>query len=98
MDLLIPLVVLLPLGGFVFTAIAGRRIQARYGRSAASVVPVAAVVVAWAIGMVIAGLALSGAEPFGHTGHGVKLFDSSSPTRGWWCSWPGSLSGSAAIS
>ncbi|HEY7524879.1 MAG TPA: proton-conducting transporter membrane subunit, partial [Candidatus Limnocylindrales bacterium] len=75
MDLLIPIVVLLPLAGFVFTAIAGRRIQARSGRTAASVVPVGAVIVAWAIGMVIAAAALAGAEPFGHTGHGVKLFD-----------------------
>jgi NADH-quinone oxidoreductase subunit L len=38
-------------------------------------IPVGAVVVAWVVGMIIAGLALAGAEPFGHTGYGVKLFD-----------------------
>jgi NADH-quinone oxidoreductase subunit L len=73
-DTLIPLIALLPLAGFAFTAIAGRRIQARFGRTAASLVPVGVVVVAWLLGMVVAAMALSHAEPFGETGHGVLLF------------------------
>jgi len=74
MDTLIPLIVALPIGGFAFSALFGRRLQARFGRPAASVVPVAVIVAAWAISMVVANGALSHTEPFGETGHGVTLW------------------------
>ena len=38
-DTLIPLIAILPLAGFVFTALFGRRLQAQYGKAAASAVP-----------------------------------------------------------
>ena len=75
MDTLIPLIPALPLVGFLFTAVAGRRLQARFGRPAASLVPVAAVVVSWAVAMVVVYAALTGAAPFGEGGHDVHLWD-----------------------
>jgi NADH-quinone oxidoreductase subunit L len=68
-DLLIPLIIALPLGGFLFTAAVGRRLGFR-----AHLVPVWAVGIAWAIGMVVAFSALTGAEPFGEHGHGMTLY------------------------
>jgi NADH-quinone oxidoreductase subunit L len=69
-DQLIPLIAVLPLAGFVFTAVAGRRLgkQAHW-------VPVGAVFVAWLIAMAAAFSALAGAEPFGEHGYGVGLFE-----------------------
>ena len=67
---LIPLIAILPLAGFVFTAAVGRRLG-----KAAHWVPVGAVFVAWLIAMAAAFSALTGAEPFGEHGYGVRLFD-----------------------
>jgi NADH-quinone oxidoreductase subunit L len=68
-DLLIPLIPTLPLAGFLSTAAIGRRL----GRQA-HWIPVLAVVASWAISMVIVAGALSNAEPFGESGHGVTLW------------------------
>jgi NADH-quinone oxidoreductase subunit L len=69
-DLLIPLIALLPLAGFVITAVIGRRL----GKSA-HLIPVGLVFVAWAIGMIVAFGAITGAQPFGTEGHAVTLYD-----------------------
>jgi NADH-quinone oxidoreductase subunit L len=69
-DLLIPLIALLPLAGFVITAVIGRRL----GKSA-HLIPVGLVFVAWAIGMIVAFGAITGAQPFGAEGHAVTLYD-----------------------
>src|SRR5256885_2381541 len=69
MDLLIPLIIALPLAGFLFTAAVGRRLGKQ-----AHLVPVGAVGVAWAIGMIVAFSSLTGAAPFGHAGHGTTLY------------------------
>ena len=45
-DALIPAIIALPLAGFLFTAVVGRRLGKR-----AHLVPVGAVVLAWLIGM-----------------------------------------------
>src|SRR5438445_12957082 len=68
-DVLVPLIVALPLFGFLFTAVAGRRLgqQAHLG-------PVWAVGIAWAIGTVVAFSALVGAAPFGEGGYGHGLY------------------------
>src|SRR3990170_3279196 len=70
MDTLIPLIAALPMGGFLFTAVVGRRLGKR-----AHIVPVAAVGLAWAIAMVVVVTALTGGEPFGEGGYAVKLWD-----------------------
>src|SRR4051794_4513662 len=69
-DLLIPLIAGLPLIGFGITALIGRRLgkQAHW-------IPVAAVFLTWLIAMVVAYTALTGGEPFGEHGYGVKLWD-----------------------
>jgi NADH-quinone oxidoreductase subunit L len=69
-DLLIPLIVALPLAGFLVTAVVGRRL----GKEA-HLVPVGAVGIAWAIGMVVAFSSLTGAAPFGHEGYGTTLYE-----------------------
>jgi len=68
-DLLIPLIIALPLAGFLFTAAVGRRLGKR-----AHLVPVWAVGIAWAIGMIVAFSSLTGAAPFGHDGHATTLY------------------------
>ncbi len=68
-DLLIPLIIALPLAGFLFTAVAGRRL----GKSA-HLVPVGAIGLAWLIGMWVAFSALTGAAPFGEHGYGHTLY------------------------
>jgi NADH-quinone oxidoreductase subunit L len=68
-DLLIPLIIALPLFGFLFTAAVGRRLGKQ-----AHLVPVWAVGIAWAIGMIVAFGSLTGAAPFGAEGHGVTLY------------------------
>jgi NADH-quinone oxidoreductase subunit L len=69
-DLLIPLIIALPLFGFLFTAVFGRRLGKR-----AHLVPVWAVGIAWAIGMWVVFNALTGAAPFGTEGHGLTLYN-----------------------
>ncbi|HXU85263.1 MAG TPA: NADH-quinone oxidoreductase subunit L [Verrucomicrobiae bacterium] len=69
-DVLIPLIIALPLAGFVFTAAVGRRLGPR-----AHLVPVWAVGIAWAIGMVVAFSSLTGAAPFGNEGHATTLYE-----------------------
>jgi NADH-quinone oxidoreductase subunit L len=68
-DILIPLIPGLPLAGFLITAAIGRRLgkQAHW-------IPVGAVVISWAIAMVIVAQALTNAPPFGESGHGVTLW------------------------
>jgi NADH-quinone oxidoreductase subunit L len=73
-DLLILIVPTLPLAGFAFTALFGRRLQARSGRNAASALPIGAVVVSWVAAMVVAAAALGRAEPFGEHGHSIGLW------------------------
>ena len=68
-DLLVPLIIGLPLFGFLFTGVAGRRLGKQ-----AHLVPVWAVGIAWAIGMVVAFSALLGAEPFGESGYSHELY------------------------
>jgi len=68
-DLLIPLIVILPLVGFVVTAIVGRRLDKQ-----AHWVPVGLIVVVWVISMIVAFATLTHAEPFGEAGHGVNLY------------------------
>jgi NADH-quinone oxidoreductase subunit L len=69
-DTLIPLIAALPLAGFAFTTLFGRRL----GRQA-HWVAVGLIVVVWAISMVVAYAALTHAAPFGEGGHGVHLWD-----------------------
>jgi NADH-quinone oxidoreductase subunit L len=70
-DLLIPLIVGLPLIGFVVTAVVGRRLDKS---KPTHQIPVGLIVVVWVISMVVAFATLIHAEPFGETGHGVTLF------------------------
>ncbi len=73
MDQLIPLIVLLPIAGFVFSALFGRRIQAEYGKAAASVAPVGLIILTWIIAMAVAATSLSGG--FGEGGATVTLWN-----------------------
>jgi NADH-quinone oxidoreductase subunit L len=68
-DLLIPLIVALPLAGFLITAAIGKRLgkQAHW-------IPVGAVVVSWIVAMVVVAASLTNAEPFGEAGFGVTLW------------------------
>ncbi len=72
--ILIPLIPLLPILGFAFTALFGRRLQLRFGRTAAEIVPLATVVAVWIIAMAVVVPALTHAEPFGEHGLGVTLW------------------------
>jgi NADH-quinone oxidoreductase subunit L len=69
-DTLIGLIAALPLAGFLFTALVGRRLGFR-----AHLVPVGAVIVSWAVAMIVVAGALTGAEPFGEHGHGVTFWE-----------------------
>src|SRR2546426_4953536 len=73
MDQLIPLIVFLPIVGFAFTALFGRRIQSAYGRPAASLVPVGLIVVTWLIASAVAFTALTGG--FSENGASVTLWN-----------------------
>src|SRR6266542_2358077 len=73
MDQLIPLIVFLPIAGFAFTALFGRRLQHAYGKPAASIVPVGLIVVTWLIASAVAFTALTGG--FGETGGSVTLWN-----------------------
>ena len=72
MEQLIPLIVLLPIAGFAFSAVFGRRIQFVYGRPTASLVPVGLIVITWIIGSLVAFTALTGG--FGAEGVTVTLW------------------------
>ena len=69
-ETLIPLIAILPLAGFVVSAIIGRRLD-----KAAHWIPVLAVFAAWLISIAVAYSALTGAAPFGEQGFGVRLFE-----------------------
>jgi NADH-quinone oxidoreductase subunit L len=69
MTALLPLILLLPLGGFVATALAGRRYPDDAHRIA-----IWAVVAAWAVASLVALLALIHASPFGAAGAGLTLW------------------------
>ncbi len=73
-DQLIIAIPVLPIVGFAFSALFGRRIQTIYGKPAASFVPITLVVLSWLCAMVVAAGALSHAEPFGEAGHGVFVY------------------------
>jgi NADH-quinone oxidoreductase subunit L len=73
-ETLIPLIPLLPILGFAFTALFGRRLQAKGGRAAAEIVPVGIVIVVWVIAMAVVVPALTHAEPFGEHGLDIKLW------------------------
>src|SRR3954466_14389524 len=73
-ETLIPLIVLLPILGFAFTALFGRRLQLRFGRTAAEIVPLGVIVLTWVIAMAVVIPALQHLEPFGTAGHDVKLW------------------------
>ena len=68
-DLLVPLIIALPLAGFLFTAAVGRRLGKR-----AHLVPVGAVGLAWAIGMLVAFSAFTGAGPFVDHAYGHEIY------------------------
>ncbi|MEO5965001.1 MAG: proton-conducting transporter membrane subunit, partial [Candidatus Limnocylindrales bacterium] len=72
--LLISLIPLLPILGFAFTALFGRRLMARWGRGAAEIVPVGIVIAIWVIALMVIVPALSHAEPFGEQGLEFKLW------------------------
>jgi len=70
MELLIPLIAILPLAGFAITALIGRRLEKE-----AHWIPVGLVVVSWAIAMVVAYAAITHAAPFGEHGFGVTFYE-----------------------
>jgi NADH-quinone oxidoreductase subunit L len=69
-DLLIPLIAILPLAGFVITAVIGRRLDKQ-----AHLIPVGLVLIAWVVGMVVAFAAIVHAAPFTEEGHRVVLYE-----------------------
>ena len=73
--LLVVLVPALPLAGFVFTSLAGRRLQLTIGKGAASAVPLGVVIISWMLAMIVVAGAVTHAEPFGETGFGFKLWE-----------------------
>ncbi len=74
-ETLIPLIPLLPILGFAFTALFGRRLQLRFGRWAAEIVPVGLVIAVWVIAMIIVVPALQHIDPFpADKGLDVKLW------------------------
>ena len=68
-EILVPAIIALPLFGFLFTAVIGRRLGKR-----AHLVPVGAVGIAWLIGMWVAFNALTHAEPFGVDGFAHTIY------------------------
>jgi len=68
-DLLIPLIVALPLAGFLVTAAIGVRLGKQ-----AHLIPVGAVVLSWLVAMAVVVAALTNQAPFGENGHGVTLW------------------------
>ncbi len=74
-DTLILLIAILPMAGFVFSVVFGRRLQDRWGMAAASAVPLAVIGLSWLAAMIVAAGAISGAAPFGEHGHGVSFWE-----------------------
>ena len=74
-EALIVAVIALPIAGFAFTAVFGRRLQASYGRNAASAVPLAVVILSWLAAMVVVPPALGHVEPFGEHGLNFTLYE-----------------------
>ena len=72
---LIPLIAILPIAGFVFSVVFGRRLQSRLGMGAASAVPLLAVFLSWLAAMAVAAGALTGAAPFGEHGFGISFWE-----------------------
>src|SRR5689334_10047237 len=72
--LLVSLIPLLPILGFGFTALFGRRLQARFGRWAAEVVPVGLIVAVWLIALAVIVPALQHTAPFGEEGISFTLW------------------------
>jgi NADH-quinone oxidoreductase subunit L len=64
----------LPIAGFAFTALFGRRLQMTFGRWAAEIVPLGVIVLTWVIAMIIIVPVLQHAEPFGELGRDVPLW------------------------
>ena len=73
--LLITLIPLLPILGFAFTALFGRRLQARFGRGAAEIVPVGRDRPSGSSRWRSSCPALTHAEPFGEHGLDVQALD-----------------------
>ena len=73
-EILIPLLLVLPIAGFAFTALFGRRLQATFGRWAAEIVPVGVIVATWLVALSIIWPALNHLEPFGEHGNGPTLW------------------------
>ncbi len=73
-DTLIPLIALIPILGFAFTALFGRRLQMTFGRWAAEIVPVGGVIVVWLIALSVIVPAVGHQDPFGEAGLDVKLW------------------------
>ena len=74
-ETLILAILALPIAGFAFTALFGRRLQATYGRNAASAVPIAAVILSWIAAMIVVPPALGHIEPFGEHGLNFTLYE-----------------------
>ncbi|HSS36551.1 MAG TPA: NADH-quinone oxidoreductase subunit L [Patescibacteria group bacterium] len=74
-ETLILAILALPIAGFAFTALFGRRLQATYGRNAASAVPIAAVILSWIAAMIVVPPALGHLEPFGEHGLNFTLYE-----------------------
>src|SRR5215213_9211904 len=72
--ILISLIPLLPILGFAFTSLFGRRIQARMGRTAAEMVPVGLIVLVWLLALAVIVPAVTHAQPFGEEGITFKLW------------------------
>jgi NADH-quinone oxidoreductase subunit L len=68
---LVPLLMLLPIAGFAFTALFGRRLQLQFGRTAAEIVPLGVIVATWLVALAVIWPALNHAEPFGE--HGLDI-------------------------
>ncbi len=73
-EALILAIVALPIAGFAFSTLFGRRLQATYGRNAASFVPLAVVILSWLAAMIVVVPALGHAEPFGERGLSFTLY------------------------
>ncbi len=73
-ETLIPLIVLVPILGFAFTSLFGRRLQFRFGRWAAELVPVFGVIIVWVMAMAVVVPALQHQAPFGDQGLDVNLW------------------------
>jgi NADH-quinone oxidoreductase subunit L len=71
---LIPLLLLLPIAGFTFSALFGRRLQLSFGRWASEIVPVGLIVLTWLVALAIIVPALQHAEPFGEHGLDIRLW------------------------